>query len=226
MTTFLRNSCGQNSHEQIFNRKAGQPSSSVLATARAHSIALLSQTVVSCLCLRYLETLNIPKYNLKTFTHIISSFAWNFSWTISAKLFPNTKLRTTDCFWQRRHTLQLFFHCSERVWLSKRAMGKVWGESLQRAFLPPHKPGDYRLGGVEKEQRGRDSETTAYTQSADILAAKFHNALGALRLELSRITQTISTTNFFRLTAELWARGRERVPVPQFCKEPWSNLER
>lgn len=147
MMTFLRNSCGQNSHEQILNRKAGQPLSSVLVTARAHSIALLSQTVVSYFCLRYLETLNIPKYNLKTFTHIIISFAWNFSWTISAKLLPNTKLRTTDCFWQRRHILQLFFHCSERAWLSKRAMGKVWGESVQRVFLLLHKPGGLQAWG-------------------------------------------------------------------------------
>lgn len=90
---FLRNSCSQNSHQQILKGKADQPLSSALTTDGAHDTALLSQTVVSWFCLGFLEASNIPKYNLKTFTHIITSFPWTFSWKISAKLLPNTKLR-------------------------------------------------------------------------------------------------------------------------------------
>ena len=91
------------------------------------------------------------------------------------------------------------------LWLSKGV--RLWercGESPCKEFsCYPTSQGDYRLGGAQKEQRRRDSKTTVYTWSADILAVKFHNTLGVLRLELSRITQTISTMNFFRLTAEL-----------------------
>lgn len=75
MMMFLRNSCSQNSHQQILRRKADQPLSSAFTTDGAHGTALLSQTVVSQFCLRFLETSNIPKYNLKTFIDIIISFA-------------------------------------------------------------------------------------------------------------------------------------------------------
>lgn len=70
MTMFLRNSCSQNSQQQILKRKADQPLSSALPTDGAHSKDLLSQTVFSSFCLRFWETSNIPKYNQKTFyTH-------------------------------------------------------------------------------------------------------------------------------------------------------------
>lgn len=69
MMMFLRNSCSQNSHQQILKRKAEQPLSSALLTDEAHDTALLRLTVLSWVCLRFSETLNIPKYNLKTFTH-------------------------------------------------------------------------------------------------------------------------------------------------------------
>lgn len=53
MMMFLRNSCSQNSHQQILKREADQPLSSALPIDGAHSKALLSQTVVSSFCLRF-----------------------------------------------------------------------------------------------------------------------------------------------------------------------------
>lgn len=50
-------------------------------------------------------------------------------------------------------------------------------------------------------------------RSANRLASKFHNTLGTLRLELSRITQAISAVNFFSPTAELQTTGRN-CPSP------------
>lgn len=97
------------------------------------------------------------------------------------------------------------------LWLSKGVrLRERCGECPCKEFSHhPTSQRDYRLGGVEKEQRRRDSKPTVYTWSADILAVKFHNTQGVLRLELSRITQTISTMNFFRLAA-----------IPQVCNEP------
>lgn len=69
MMMFLRNSCSQNSHQQIFKRKAEWPLSSALLTDGAHDTALLRLTVLPLVCLRFSETLTFPKYNLKTFTH-------------------------------------------------------------------------------------------------------------------------------------------------------------
>lgn len=217
MMMFLRNSCSQNSHQQIFKRTADQPLSSALRADRSHDTTLLSQTAVSWSCLGFWETLNIPKYNLKVFTHIIISFPPTF-WKIPAKLLPNTKLRNADHFWQRQNTLQLFFHFGERAWTVVkhrcRAVGKVWGESPQRVFSLPHKP-----RAAEKQQR-RHSKTIVHTWSADALAVKFRNTLGVLRLEPSGITQTISTINFFRLTAELW-----EYRLSGFAMNHWNNLE-